>query len=105
MPWFPKGVPVAVELTFALQRPLDHFKARSRERELKKASPAVPCVKPDVDNLAKAVLDALGVWPKKARPCLWEDDIQVARLFVSKVYSTNEFQPGIVVEAYALTKP
>ena len=37
--------------------------------------------KPDVDNLAKAVMDAIN------QVGIWEDDSQVSRLVVSKIYS------------------
>lgn len=37
--------------------------------------------KPDVDNLAKAVMDAIN------QVCIWEDDSQVSRLVVGKIYS------------------
>ena len=44
--------------------------------------------KPDVDNLAKAVLDAIN------NVGLWEDDSQIAELEVSKVY---EEEPGCLI--------
>lgn len=37
--------------------------------------------KPDIDNLAKAVMDAINY------ACIWEDDSQVAHLDVCKIYS------------------
>lgn len=37
--------------------------------------------RPDIDNLAKAVMDAIN------QVGLWEDDSQIARLEVSKIYS------------------
>ncbi|MBR0541447.1 MAG: RusA family crossover junction endodeoxyribonuclease [Clostridia bacterium] len=37
--------------------------------------------KPDVDNLAKAVMDAMN------NTGIWEDDSQIACLYVSKIYS------------------
>lgn len=47
----------------------------------------LPAVKPDADNLAKAICDAInGV--------VWKDDVQVVDLVVKKRYSV---QPGVAV--------
>jgi Holliday junction resolvase RusA-like endonuclease len=65
---------VAVELTFLFERPKSHKTAKG----LKRDAPKLP--QQDVDNLAKAVLDAL--------TCVaWHDDRQVARLTVVKQYA------------------
>lgn len=65
---------VAVELTFLFERPASH----KTKRGLKRDAPTLP--REDVDNLAKAVLDAL--------TCVaWHDDRQVARLTVVKAYA------------------
>lgn len=49
-----------------------------------------PSVKPDLDNLAKSVLDALnGV--------LYVDDAQIVELFVRKRYQTRTMDPGVFV--------
>jgi crossover junction endodeoxyribonuclease RusA len=71
---------VAVELTFRLPRP----KALPKRRE-------TPHVKrPDVDKLARGVLDALtGV--------VWADDSQVAALRATKRYAGLNEPPGAVV--------
>lgn len=55
---------------------------------------AAPTKRPDADNLAKAVLDALG--PSRAdrgryAPLLWHDDAQVTDLVVTKRFGT----PGL----------
>jgi Holliday junction resolvase RusA-like endonuclease len=65
---------VAVELTFLFERPASH----KTKKGLKRDAPTLP--REDVDNLAKAVLDAL--------TCVaWHDDRQVARLTVVKAYA------------------
>ncbi len=70
----PRETPVRVDIRFVLPKPA------SVKRDL-------PCVKPDLDNLVKLVLDALnGV--------AWTDDSQVVELHTSKVYG----QPGIILE-------
>lgn len=60
--------------------------------------------KPDVDNEAKAVMDALGVWPKGALPIAWKDDQQVVALLTWKRYESQltEGEPGASVAIYIL---
>lgn len=68
------SVNVVIDAVFA--RPKSHC----NKSGLKADAPALP--RCDVDNVAKAVLDALtGV--------TWEDDTQVARLVVEKSYGTE----------------
>jgi Holliday junction resolvase RusA-like endonuclease len=66
---------LAVEIDFMLPRP-----ARGKYSE--------PLGKPDLDNLAKAVLDAL------TDVGMWTDDSRVVELKVSKRYAE---QPGAVI--------
>lgn len=70
------GEPVEVVIDLVFGRPKSHL----RKNGLAKDAPVTP--RPDLDNCAKAVLDALnGV--------AWEDDAQVVRLVVSKTYGTE----------------
>lgn len=48
----------------------------------------LPCVKPDIDNILKSVLDSLN-------KIAFKDDTQVVRLFATKYYSE---QPRVEVE-------
>jgi Holliday junction resolvase RusA-like endonuclease len=69
--------PVCIELDFYLPRP----KKISRRKDF---SGPVPCTsKPDIDNLAKAVLDAMTTigW--------WHDDAQVASLRLEKFWAST----------------
>ena len=72
--------PLSVHLTFLMPRP------KSRKVDVWHTT------KPDADNLAKAVLDALG------DAGIWCDDAQVVRLVAKKLYVTGETEaPGCAV--------
>jgi Holliday junction resolvase RusA-like endonuclease len=78
----PYGGPLHVIIGFRMPRPKAHTR---KDGTLKAGAPIYCTSKPDADNLAKAVLDAmtdLGVW---------RDDSQVCQLDVAKVYSR---EPG-----------
>jgi Holliday junction resolvase RusA-like endonuclease len=70
--------PVMMELQFAMPRPKSHFNSKG---VLRAESPSFFDGKPDADNLAKAVMDAL------TQLQVWKDDSQVAVLHVQKFYS------------------
>jgi Holliday junction resolvase RusA-like endonuclease len=67
--------PVAVVIDFVFARPKSHM----RKSGVKPDAPQLP--RPDVDNLAKSVLDSIG-------PIIG-DDAQVSRLVVEKSYGTE----------------
>jgi Holliday junction resolvase RusA-like endonuclease len=72
--------PLAVTLAFYLPRPKAHF---STSGQIKPSAPPTYCEKkPDADNLAKAVLDAL------TSIRAWNDDAQVCSLVVFKYYES-----------------
>ena len=71
--------PLSVHLTFLMPRP------KSRKVDVWHTS------RPDADNLAKAILDALG------DACIWCDDAQVAMLGAQKRYVTGDEAPGCTV--------
>lgn len=72
--------PVRVRLRFALPRP----KSLPRQASLLHAK------RPDVDKLARAVLDALtGI--------IWNDDAQVTSLHASKVYVQVDEPPKLMI--------
>lgn len=78
----PLETPVAVYLYFRLPIPKSHSKKR---QEACLSGSERPTKKPDIDNLAKSVLDGLnGV--------VWHDDSQIVSLHLTKVYARN---PGI----------
>lgn len=61
----------------------------SRPKSVSAKKRALPMVKPDIDNLAKAVMDA-------ANGILWEDDAQICRLRLEKTYSWEAGKPGSI---------
>jgi crossover junction endodeoxyribonuclease RusA len=79
----PLDVPVGCYLTFYMPRPA------SAKRE-------VPSVKPDIDKLTRAVLDAL------TDADIWTDDSRVVSLYALKVYATDVEKPGVRIEVKAL---
>ena len=71
--------PLSVKLTFFMPRP------KSRKGDVWHT------IKPDGDNLTKAVLDAL------TDAGIWGDDAQVARQLVLKLYATGTNDAGCAV--------
>lgn len=80
----PLDGPIRLELTFLLPRPKSIVWK-------KKLMPRLWArVKPDFDNLAKAVCDALN-------GILWADDSQVVDASVKKMYAAGGEEPGVYV--------
>lgn len=85
MPESPWTGPVTVWIAFLLPRP----KRLCRKKD---ADEIVACAsKPDADNLAKAVLDAM------TQMGWWLDDAQVCSLHISKHYHKKTGRPGATV--------
>lgn len=75
------GKALAVALIFRMARPNGHRNPKSGE--LRKSAPVRPSVKPDVDKLARATLDALtGI--------VFDDDSRIVELALHKTYA----EPG-----------
>jgi Holliday junction resolvase RusA-like endonuclease len=76
--------PLHVMLEFLFPRPAaKQWKSRAMVREWK-------TTKPDVDNLAKAVFDALN-------GIMWADDSQIVTCSVGKMIASGDEQPGVKV--------
>ena len=81
--------PASVRVTFYLPRP----KSRTRKR----STPfPYPDVRPDLDKLVRAVLDAL-------THIAWNDDSQVVHIETSKVYASTSVPPGAQIDIEYLT--
>jgi len=74
---------VSLSVWFAMPRPKSHFGAKG----LKPSAPAYHAGKPDVDNLAKLVLDRI---TRSER--IWRDDSQVVSLIVHKFWAVGAEQ-------------
>ena len=84
---------IRLRINFLIARPKGHFVAGKPERGLKDGAPFYHTAKPDSDNLAKAVMDALTQlgW-------FWRDDSQVAVLTSVKSYADSFIGTGAQVE-------
>lgn len=75
--------PVTVRVEFFFARPKGHYGTGRNARVVKASAPDFPAVKPDIDKLSRAVMDALtGV--------VWRDDAQVVTKLATKRYGTPE---------------
>lgn len=78
---FDRKTPIDVSIVFGLPIPKTTTKTRRREME---SGQMRHIKKPDVDNLVKAVLDALN-------GIAYEDDAQIVSIVASKKYSAEPF--------------
>lgn len=77
LPPIPADKPVAISITAEFQPPAS---ASKKKREAMLNGSILPMVKPDVDNIAKIICDALN-------GIAYADDKQVTRITVRKIYS------------------
>jgi Holliday junction resolvase RusA-like endonuclease len=80
-----------VVCTFVFTRPKSHYGTGKNALNLKPSAPASMTTKPDVDKLARAILDAL-------TGTLYSDDSQVVELKVVKRYAALEEPIGVWIE-------
>ena len=73
--------PLRLTLRFMMPRPKAHF---GKSGQIKETAPHYQTSKPDLDNLAKAVMDAL------TQLQVWKDDSQIVQLWVSKPYTEKQ---------------
>lgn len=73
--------PVAVGILASLARPRAHYRTGAHFDELRPSAPVLPTRTPDIDKVARAVLDAL------VSAGVLDDDAQVAELIVWKRYA------------------
>lgn len=87
---------ILIRMTFNLQRPKGHYGSGKNADKLKPSAPQENTKAPDVDKLARLMLDAFtGI--------LWRDDSQVVTLQARKCYTHG--MPGVSVEVDAIGEP
>lgn len=74
---------VSLRLGFFFRRPKGHYGSGKNAGSLKAGAPNRHAGKPDLDNLAKAVMDVL------TRLGAWTDDALVSRLTVSRAWAVG----------------
>ena len=83
--------PVRVSLDFFLPRPKTHLK---RDGSVKENQPIWHCKKPDLDNLIKAVTDAITDTQR-----IWLDDSQICEITATKTYAINAVGCSVFISA------
>lgn len=86
--------PVKVTVGFVFRRPNAHYRGSKVGNPLRAGAPTEHTSKPDIDNLVKALLDAI-----TQTGLVWRDDTQVSHLASWKAYGDK---PGAVVEIRTL---
>ena len=81
--------PVALTMTFRFRRPKSHFGAKGFKGQF---ADARHTQKPDLDNLAKAVMDAL------TDAGVWHDDAQVFHTVQTREWCAPNARPGVAIE-------
>jgi crossover junction endodeoxyribonuclease RusA len=92
----PMGGAVHVAVTFWLPRPKGHYGSGRNAAQIRPGAPAYPAGKPDLDKLARALLDGL------TEGGAWKDDAQVVYIAAAKVYADGE-APGCTIFLEAAT--
>lgn len=95
----PLTTPLYVFLDFLMPRPKGHYRTGKNAGKIKDGSPYHHTGKPDADNLAKAVLDAM------TQDGWWTDDALVVRLGVSKRYTDPGERSGVWIQVEAANTP
>jgi len=88
----PLSGPVAVTVLFYLNRPAAHYGTGRNRLHVKPSAPDRPVGRPDLDKLARAVLDGLTMGSAFA------DDAQVVTLHAEKRYISAPVSSGCVIK-------
>lgn len=96
-PQQPLQGPLGLSLRFQFPRPKHHFRTGKKSDQLRDIVPYFHTGKPDVDNLAKAVMDAM------TQLGFWGDDSQVSEITITKRF--HNLQPGCEVTLHQLPDP
>jgi Holliday junction resolvase RusA-like endonuclease len=81
-------------ITFRLPRPRGHYGTGRNGGTIRHSAPVYPAGRPDLDKLARAVLDGL------TDGGAWKDDGQVVMLLAQKVYALPGMPAGCRIELH-----
>ena len=84
---------VHLQLQFVMTRPKGHFRTGRNAHLLRPGAPSYPAGKPDIDKLARAVMDGL------TEGGAWKDDSQVVDLRAEKMYAIGD-TPGCIIRIW-----
>lgn len=71
---------IILEITLYIERPRSHYGTGKNTAKLKDSAPIFVVTRPDIDNYAKFIMDALN-------GKFWKDDAQIIQLVITKRYS------------------
>lgn len=90
-PPYLRGEAVEVAIIVRLARPASHFGTGRNSEFLRPGAPMRPASTPDIDKLARAILDGITAGG------VIGDDKQIADLGISKVYCDRDESPGCLI--------
>ena len=93
LPSEPFDCPIGLSIEFNMPRPKRLMRKRDPDGPLRHTA------KPDLDNLTKAVMDALTAIG------MWRDDALVSSQCVSKWYAGKSQRPGAIIGVATLAEP
>jgi crossover junction endodeoxyribonuclease RusA len=82
---------VSLRVTFRFPRPKSHWGTGRNAGALKRSAQLRHIQRPDVDNLGKAVMDAM------TQAGVWRDDSQACHLTLIKVWCNADEKPGVTI--------
>ena len=88
----PRVGPVSVRIVFYADRPKGHYRTGRNAHLLRDGAPKYPHGRPDLDKLARAVLDGM------TEGGAWKDDGQVVALIAYKLYTIGGGEAGCVID-------
>jgi Holliday junction resolvase RusA-like endonuclease len=91
VPFVPFESAVRLVLNFNFRRPASHYGTGKNAKMLKESAPTMHTAKPDLDNLAKAVMDVL------TRLNAWSDDCLVTTLIVRRAWAVERTGCSIII--------
>lgn len=96
-PLFPHPMPLHVSIAVSMARPQSHFRQSGGETSdvLKGSAPAWPTKKPDLDNVAKLLMD--GMQQSRLGVPVYQDDSQVVSLTIRKHWASPDMPAGAFV--------